>query len=141
VGLFGASILGPMILAAAASLGGLVHQRPPAEAIFVAQFFIGLAIGVKYRGITLAEVRHVVLAALGHAGIMAAVTVVFAGLVIWLGLAPLREAVLAFSPGGQAEMAVIAIVAGADVAYVVTHHLVRLVLVILGAPLVRRLFP
>ena len=33
-------------------------------------------------------------------------------------------------------MAVLALVAGADVAFVVTHHLVRLVVVIVGAPLV-----
>lgn len=31
-----------------------------------------------------------------------------------------------------------AVLAGADVAFVVTHHLVRLVMVILGAPLVAR---
>ncbi len=30
-------------------------------------------------------------------------------------------------------------VAGADLAYVVTHHLVRLVVVIIGAPIVARL--
>jgi len=47
------------------------------------------------------------------------------------------EAILAFAPGGQGEMAVLALVAGADVAFVVTHHLVRLVIVIAGAPLMR----
>lgn len=45
LGLFGASILGPMIVTAALSLAGLVHFRPPAEAILAAQFFIGCGIG------------------------------------------------------------------------------------------------
>lgn len=45
---------------------------------------------------------------------------------------------LALSPGGQAEMVVLAIVAGADMAYVVTHHVVRLIVVILGAPIFER---
>ncbi len=58
---------------------------------------------------------------------------------IGIGAAPPIEAFLAFAPGGQAEMAILAIVAGADLAYVVTHHLVRLVVVIIGAPIVARL--
>jgi uncharacterized membrane protein AbrB (regulator of aidB expression) len=36
-------------------------------------------------------------------------------------------------------MAILALVAGADVAFVVAHHLVRIFTVILGAPLVDRL--
>jgi len=48
-------------------------------------------------------------------------------------------AILAFAPGGQAEMVLLAIVAGTDIAYVVTHHLVRVVVVILGAPVAARL--
>ena len=50
VGLFGASILGPMIITAALSLGGVIHSRPPVEAIVVAQLLIGLGIGVQYVG-------------------------------------------------------------------------------------------
>ena len=45
---------------------------------------------------------------------------------------------LAFLPGGQAEMVMIAIVAGGDVAFVVTHHLLRILTVILSAPIVAR---
>ena len=45
IGLFGASILGPMIVTAALSLADLIHIRPPAEAILAAQFFIGIALG------------------------------------------------------------------------------------------------
>ena len=52
VGLFGASILGPMIITAALSLGGVIHSRPPVEAIVVAQLLIGLGIGVQYVGVT-----------------------------------------------------------------------------------------
>lgn len=60
VGLFGASILGPLILTAVFSLNDLLHHRPPAEAIYLAQFFIGLIVGVKYVGVTGAEVRRAV---------------------------------------------------------------------------------
>jgi uncharacterized protein len=138
VRLFGAAILGPMIAAIAASLFGLIHHRPPAEAILAAQFFIGLGIGAKYRGITLGEIRGVVLAALGFCAIMTAISAAFAELVVHLGFAEPVEAFLSFAPGGQGEMVVLAIVAGADVAFVVTHHLVRLTVVLLGAPLLAR---
>ncbi len=139
VGLFGASILGPLILSAALSLGGVIEHRPPAEAILAAQFFIGIGIGEKYAGITWPELRRDVLAGGAFCLILGVLALVFAEGVSRAGLAPEVEAFLAFAPGGQAEMAVLAIVAGADLAFVVTHHLVRIVVVIAGAPLVARL--
>ncbi|MEM9798203.1 MAG: AbrB family transcriptional regulator [Pseudomonadota bacterium] len=138
LGIFGASILGPMALAAAFSLSGVLTHRPPEEAILAAQFFIGLGVGVKYVGLTLAELRRTVAASVGYCGVLA----VLSGAVIWgviaLGLLPPLEATLAFAPGGQAEMAVLALVSGGEVAVVVVHHVVRILTVILGAPLVSR---
>lgn len=64
VRLFGASILGPLILTAIFTLSGVLTHRPPAEFIWAAQFFIGIEIGVKYVGITGRELRHFVLAGL-----------------------------------------------------------------------------
>ena len=141
VGLFGATILGPMILAMAASVSGLLTFRPPAEAILAAQFFIGLSVGVKYAGVTARELRVDISASLGFCLILAAISILFAEGVALAGLAPEVDAFLAFAPGGQAEMVVLALVAGTDVAFVVAHHLVRIVTVILGAPIVRRFLP
>lgn len=140
IGLFGASILGPLFLTAALSLAGIIHHRPPSEAIAAAQFFIGVSVGVKYTGITWDELRVDVTAGVVFSVISLCIGAAFALLIVQAGLLPLTEAVLAFSPGGQAEMAIVALVAGADAALVVAHHLVRLVFVILGAPLVGRWF-
>lgn len=139
VGMFGASILGPMLLAAALSLGGFLTHRPPAEAILTAQMFIGIALGAGYVGVTLAEIRRVVAAGFIFVVIVAGIATVFAETVILLGLAPPQDGFLAFAPAGQAEMAVIAIVVGADLGYVVIHHLSRVFLVIVGAPIAARL--
>jgi len=139
LGLFGASILGPMIVATVLSLSGLLHARPPAEAILAAQFFIGVGIGVHYVGITLGELRRVITAGTAFVLILAAIAAVFAWAATTLGLAPPVEAFLAYAPGGQAEMTVLAIVAGADLGFVVAHHLTRIVLVIAGAPVIARL--
>lgn len=140
VGMFGASILGPLIVAAACALVGLLHHRPPAEAIWAAQFFIGMTVGVKYTGITMTEVRRDLVAGLGFCIILILLTLIFVEFVYVLELAPGMEALLAFAPGGQAELTVLALIVGADVAFVIAHHVLRIFVVILGAPLFARLF-
>ncbi|MGR3838774.1 MAG: AbrB family transcriptional regulator [Cognatishimia sp.] len=140
VGLFGASILGPLILTAGFSLAGLITHRPPAEAIWAAQFFIGITIGVNYRGITLAELRNDVLAGVGFSAILVLLTAGALVVVSAFNLAPQREALLALAPGGQAELVVLSIIVGADVGFVIAHHLFRIFVVILGAPLAARIF-
>ncbi len=138
VGLFGASILGPMILTAALSLTGMIHNRPPAEAIVVAQLFIGLSIGVHYVGVTWRELRGFVLSGLAFVVVLAVLAAVFTEIVTLTGLAQPVEGFLAFAPGGQAEMTVLALVAGADLGFVILHHLVRIVVVVIGAPVAAR---
>lgn len=139
IGLFGASILGPLIVTAGLSLAGLIQHRPPMEAIILAQFFIGMSIGAQYVGVTMKELRHDVLAGAAFCVMLATVALGFAEAVTLAGWAPPVEAFLAFAPGGQAEMAVLAIVAGADLPFIVTHHIVRVLVVIAGAPVVARL--
>lgn len=139
IGLFGASILGPMILTAALSLGGLIHSRPPAEAILLAQLFIGLGIGVQYVGVTLRELRSFILSGLAFVAVLVVLAAIFTEIVTLTGLAQPVEGFLAFAPGGQAEMTVLALVAGADLGFVILHHLTRIVVVILGAPVAARL--
>jgi membrane AbrB-like protein len=139
IGLFGASILGPMILTAALSLADIIHTRPPAEAILAAQLFIGLGIGVQYVGVTLRELRAFVLSGLAFVVLLAALAALFTEIVTLTGLARPVEGFLAFAPGGQAEMTVLALVTGADLGFVILHHLTRMVVVILGAPVAARL--
>jgi membrane AbrB-like protein len=140
VGLFGPGITGPMILAGAASLLGLIHFRPPAEVIVFAQFVIGMSIGSKYLGLTLLELRQLVASAVGYCIALFLLAFLFERVVVAMGAAQPLEAILAYAPGGQAEMIILAIVAGADVAFVALHHVLRVFIVILGAPLLRRLF-
>lgn len=138
VGLFGAAILGPLIVTLPLSLGGLIHERPPSEALQAAQFLIGISIGVHYVGVTWRELTRTIGVSALFMIILAILAGVVAEAVVLLGLAPPMEAFLAFAPGGQAEMTVLAIVSGAELGFVVLHHLARILLVILGAPLVLR---
>ena len=140
VGLFGASILGPMIATAALSLSGFITMRPPAEAIWAAQVFIGLAVGVRYSGVSFYELRRFVLAGALLSLLLALLTVAFAEAIFFADLAPQLEAFMAFAPGGQAEMTVLALLAGADLAFIVAHHVLRIVLVITLSPVIDRLW-
>lgn len=139
LGLFGASILGPMIVTAVLSLADVIHSRPPAEAILFAQFFIGCGIGVHFLGVTWTELTRVVAAGVAYVLILAVLAAGFTALVTGIGLGDPVAVFLAFAPGGQAEMTVLAIVTGADLGFVITHHLTRIVIVIIGAPIVARL--
>lgn len=139
IGLFGASIIGPMLLAAALSLTGVIHHRSPAEAILAAQFFIGIGLGAGYVGVTLKEIRRDVVAGVIFVVIVACLAAILAEVVIFFELAPPVDGFLAFAPAGQAEMAVLAIVVGADLGYVVLHHVARVFLIITCAPIASRL--
>lgn len=141
-GMFGAAILGPLIAAAILSLTGLLHVRPPREALWAAQVLIGLGIGISYAGVTLRELRDTIAGGIAFVLILAMLTAIVTETVTLTGIAPPVEAFLAFAPGGQAEMSMLSIIAGADLGFVVIHHLARILLVVLGAPLIaRRLIP
>lgn len=139
IGLFGAAILGPLLVSAVLSLAGILHLRPPREALLAAQFLIGMGIGVSYAGVTLRELRNTVTGGAAFVLILAALAGAVTELVTLTGLAPPVEGFLAFIPGGQAEMSMLALVSGADLSFVVVHHLTRILVVILGAPIMFRL--
>ena len=128
-----------MSAAASLSIAGVLDNRPLAEVIWMAQLFIGLTVWSKYSGVTGEEVRRDVLAALGFCVVLLVIAAIFTEAAILLGLAPPLEALLAFAPGGQAEMTILALIVGADMAFVVTHHILRIVVVIIGAPVADRM--
>ena len=134
----GATILGPMFLTAILSLTGMITVRPPVEFIWGAQFFIGLGVGIRYSGITGIEVRKYILSALGYCLLLGLISILFTITIVgFLQTSPI-DTLLAYLPGGQAEMAIIAIVADADVAFVISHHVFRLILVLLLVQVVAR---
>lgn len=121
------------------SLGGVLHMRPPREALLAAQFLIGIGIGVSYVGVTLRELRETVAGGAVFVLILAVLAGAVTEFVTLTGLAPPVEGFLAFMPGGQAEMSMLALIAGADLGFVVAHHIARVILVLTGAPILFRL--
>lgn len=127
-------LTGPMLASAGLHLSGLTAFRPPAELVVLAQVVTGASIGCRFRGLSWAELAAMAKPALGATAIMLALSAGAAA-----GLAALSELtfaglLLAFVPGGIAEMCLVALALGQDVAFVSTHHVVRVVLVIMIAP-------
>ena len=137
--IFGADILGPLLLSAPLAMLGILTHRPSEEMIILSQFFIGLGVGIHYQGITVRELRRDIVAGISFVAI-----IVLIALLTLLGVSqvsdiPLFELFLCFWPGGQAEIAVMTLAAGGSVSIVVLHHIVRIFLVITGAPVLHQL--
>ena len=139
-GMFGASVLGPMILSALASILGLIenpaaHRGADPRAVRDRDQH-RLALRRCQRGTSL---RHVISASGGlrpdprgtDAGLSARI-------IYLLGINDLLHGILAFAPGGQPEMVMLAILTGADITYVIFHHVLRLLLVMSMTPFLSR---
>ncbi len=98
-----------------------------------AQIVLGTTIGCRFIGIAPAFIGRIFLISGGYALILIGMTLL-SSLVLWqiteFAFVPI---VLAYSPGGLPEMSLIAISLQVEVAFVATHHVLRVVFVTLGA--------
>lgn len=126
-------LLGPMLVSAAVHIVGLTHFVPAVEIVTAAQLVLGTTIGCRFAGILPREILRILLLSLGSTVILLAITFAFAAGVSRLseyGQVPL---LLAYSPGGLAEMSLVALSLGIEVAFVAAHHIIRVFLVMIGA--------
>lgn len=129
-----AAIVGPMLLSAAAHLAGLTAAKPPDLLVALSQVVVGTSIGCRFAGTAPALLGRTVLHAAGGTVILVIVTLVFSLALNWLTGLPLAALVLAFAPGGLAEMSLIALAMSLDAAFVATHHLLRIFVIVVFAP-------
>ena len=134
------TLIGPMAIAALVHALGFSTAHPPGELVALAQVVIGVGVGCRFLGRSLRQIAGVLWTAVGITIVMLAVAILFAaGLHLLTGL-PFEALILAFSPGGVAEMNVITVALHIEPAFVATHHLVRLAFLLMLAPAALRLF-
>lgn len=133
------ALVGPMIVSAGLHVAGMTSSRPPAELVAVAQVVVGSMIGARFTGLPLRLVVRGIILAVGATGILLLVAAGFGFAVDATAKMPFSSALLAFAPGGLAEMSLIALALGIDAAYVSSHHVVRIFMIVVAAPLVFRL--
>jgi uncharacterized protein len=136
VGLAGAPLIGPMLLSGAAHALGWTAAKVPIEVLIFAQVTIGIMLGSQFRGLTFNEFRTTMTWGAAFSVILIAVSLVVALAVSWATGFDSTSVLLAYAPGGQTELNLVAYILHLDVAYTALHHLVRLGIVIFGAQLV-----
>ncbi len=128
-------LLGPILASAALRIGGVVEGALPHWLIEVALVVTGSAIGCRFHGTRLAQWAGVALATLGGTAVLMAVTALMAGAVsAWTGIDYLAT-LLAYAPGGVAEMSLIALAIDADPGFVALHHVVRIAFILVALPI------
>lgn len=141
LGLSGGSVVGPMLVSALAHVAGLTVAKVPVELLILAQVTLGIVIGAQFRGISLSEFVTVLSWGLGLALMLLAVAGAMAFAVARLTGLDATSLLLSYAPGGQNEMAIIGLILGVDVAIIAMHHLLRVVIVVVGAQLVLQANP
>jgi hypothetical protein len=132
-------LLGPLFLSAAAHLSGLTAAKPPGDLVIAAQVVVGSAIGCRFVGLALRRVLGTMGLGMASAALMVASAFAMAWAVHRLTGLPYNAVLLALAPGGLPEMTLIALSLHIDLALVVSHHLVRVLFINVGVPLLFRL--
>jgi membrane AbrB-like protein len=133
-------LLGPLVVALALSLAGCSFgASPPAAVVEIAYAVIGWQAGLRFTRESLRTVLGVLPLA---SALIVAVIVACAGLGLVLslltGASPL-EGYLATTPGGVYAVLATAISSGVDVTFVVTVQILRVIVMLLLAPVAARL--
>ncbi len=128
-------MVGPLLASAMLRLMGLVEGVLPHHLVEVALVVTGSSIGTRFYGISPSRLLRFGLLTLGGTSILMLVSAVFALAVAALTGQDFLVALLAYAPGGVAEMSLIALAIDANPGFVAIHHVARIVFVLLSVPL------
>lgn len=133
LGLPAKHLLGAMIVSAVIHATGVSDFKPPLEIINAAQVILGVVIGCRFAGLPAAHVGRMLALSAGATVILLVWTLVWAAIVARVTGMSLITLVLAYSPGGLAEMSLVALALQMEVAFVAAFHLIRIVIVMTSA--------
>ncbi|MFB9950524.1 AbrB family transcriptional regulator [Rhizobium puerariae] len=126
-------LLGPMAVSGLLHYFDVMNIHTPSMLLWAAQVVIGCSIGLRFAGVPLARLLLTFFLSIGSVAILLSSATIFAvGVYALTGIA-IPSLLLAYSPGGLAEMSIVALTLHIAVPFVVTHHVLRVILVILGA--------
>ncbi|WP_027992563.1 AbrB family transcriptional regulator [Sinorhizobium meliloti] len=131
-------LMGPMLMSAAVHLTGISAFHAPWEIIAFAQLVLGSALGCSFAGVKKSDILHILRVSVGSTIFLLAASTSCALLVAHLTGRPILSLLLAFSPGGLTETSLMALSLHVDVAFVATHHVLRVFFVAVSATLLAR---
>lgn len=125
----------PLALSSFVHLSGLTDFVLPTAVIVAAQVTLGAVVGCRFVGLDRKVIfRSLGLSVLATATLLCA-TLFFAAFAAHVTDVPIESLILAYSPGGLAEMSLVALALNGEVAFVLFHHFARIAAVIVAAPL------
>lgn len=134
-------LIGPLIASVIAHAIPLTLSAPPEALVAGAQIVLGTFIGVRFAGLRLSEVYGTLVVSLIWSMCALALVAAFAFGVSLLLDEAFDAMLLAFSPGGIAEVSALAVAARISLGFVTTIQIIRVTcLVVIGPIIVRRLF-
>jgi hypothetical protein len=136
----GGLLFGAMAASAILHGAGLITVRLPAWAVIVGMIGIGAVTGSRFVGTTLPILLRHLKAAVGSFAVAMAVTACFVFLLISVLHFRVADVVMAFSPGAQDAMMILAIALHLDPVYVGAHHVSRFFMVSMALPFFVRIF-
>ena len=135
-----AFLMGPMILSIILFSSGVFSVAIPDEFLKFIQVVFGVIIGFTFRNVAFKTIYKTLIATLGHFIILLILCAIFIAIIFYSLDFKALDILLAFGPGGQTEINLIALLVGANLPYITLHHIVRLLIVMNIAPIIARNF-
>ncbi len=133
-----ASMLGPFLLIAVVQLLGFSVPHLPDFPLLVAEVVLGSGIGSDFVGVTPKELLRGMIISFFVSLWMLVLSLLFSlALAPFAGMSP-ASLFLAFSPGGLSAISLVALALNIDPAFVTTHNVLRVLLILFASPLVFR---
>ena len=127
-----------MITSAALHGSGLIHVAMPWWLSYTVMIAFGAVTGSRFANTTARMLVGYLGAALGSFAVSMAVAAFFIAIVAYFFSFPIANIVIAFSPGAQDTMMVLALALHLDPVYVGAHHLARFLVVTFSVAIAAR---
>jgi uncharacterized protein len=136
--MIGGVMVVPLLLSAIVHGTGLTQLPPPPWLVALVQVIIGCVAGSRFAGVQWDEIRTSVVQGLAWTAIMLLAALAAAVMCSTFVDASVPALLLAFAPGGIAEMTIVAFAMGVEVAFVVCCHVFRSIFLVAVAPALYR---
>lgn len=127
-------LIGPLLVSAGLRLSGVIGGELPHWLLEMSLLVTGGTIGCRFAGAKISDLARVMFWTLVGTLILLVVTALFALLASSVLAIDFFSALLAYAPGGVAEMSLIAVAIDADPGFVAAHHIARILFILVFAP-------
>ena len=130
------ALIGAMVTIIVFKMTMKMHWEMPKGFMFALQIFVGIAVGTTFQPEMLQVMKKIALPVIISCVVLVGTGVMMAIIFARIGLLDMGTAYIGTSPGAMSALIVLALDSGAQPMLVVCFHFVRVVFVLLTAPLI-----